>query len=174
MEWTGARYADTPTVEVQAWVAAPPQAVWEVVADVTRMPSMSTELQSVEWLDGATGPAVGARFVGRSRHDSFGEWETTSHVVECAAPEVLGWAVGDPAEPAARWRFTLEPADGGTAVRQWMQLGPAPSGLSVAIEQMPDKEQKIVFVRLREFEANMTATLTAIKAAAEGTPAAGS
>lgn len=77
MEWTGARYADTPTVEVQAWVAAPPQAVWEVVADVTRMPSMSTELQSVEWLDGATGPAVGARFVGRSRHDSFGEWETT-------------------------------------------------------------------------------------------------
>ena len=29
-----------------------------------------------------------------------------------------------------------------------MQMGPAPSGLSVAIESMPDKEQKIVFVRL--------------------------
>jgi hypothetical protein len=40
--------------------------------------------------------------------------------------------------------------------------------LSVAIERMPDKEQKIVFVRLREFEANMGATLAAIKRLAEG------
>ena len=36
-----------------------------------------------------------------------------------------------------------------------------PVGLSLAIEQMPDKEQKIVFVRLREFERNMTFTLDA-------------
>jgi hypothetical protein len=39
--------------------------------------------------------------------------------------------------------------------------------LSVAIERMPDREQKIVFVRLREFEANMGATLAAIKRLAE-------
>jgi hypothetical protein len=32
---------------------------------------------------------------------------------------------------------------------------------------MPDKEQKIVFVRLREFEASITATLAAIKERAE-------
>lgn len=163
MEWTGARYADTPTVEVSTWVAAPPEAVWELVADITLMPSMSSELQSVEWLDGASAPAVGARFVGRSRHDALGEWETISHVVECDPPRVLGWAVGDPDHPAATWRFTLEPADGGTALRQWMRLGPAPSGLSIAIERMPDKEQKLVFVRLREFETNMRATLAAIK-----------
>ena len=35
---------------------------------------------------------------------------------------------------------------------------------------MPDKEQKIVFVRLREFEAAMTATLAAIRAAVESSP----
>jgi hypothetical protein len=28
---------------------------------------------------------------------------------------------------------------------------------------MPDKEQKIVFVRMREFENSMTATIAAIK-----------
>jgi hypothetical protein len=32
---------------------------------------------------------------------------------------------------------------------------------------MPDKEQKIVFVRMREFERNITVTLERIKALAE-------
>jgi hypothetical protein len=32
---------------------------------------------------------------------------------------------------------------------------------------MPDKEQKIVFVRMREFEANMASTLEKIKKLAE-------
>ena len=47
MEWTGARYANKPTVEVRAWVGAPPDRVWELVSDVTLMPAMSDELQSV-------------------------------------------------------------------------------------------------------------------------------
>ncbi|WP_327136466.1 hypothetical protein OG585_03460 [Streptomyces sp. NBC_01340] len=38
------------------------------------MPSLSAELQSVEWLDGATQPAPGVRFVGRSSHEALGEW----------------------------------------------------------------------------------------------------
>ena len=74
MEWTGARYADKPTAEVRTWIDAPPRRVWEVVSDIQLMPAMSNELQSIEWLDGATEPAVGARFVGRSKHDSLGEW----------------------------------------------------------------------------------------------------
>ena len=41
------------------------------------------------------------------------------------------------------------------------------SGLSIAIDRMPDKEQKIVFVRMREFEESMTRVLAAIKALAE-------
>jgi len=49
-----------------------------------------------------------------------------------------------------------------------VQVGPGRSGLSYAIDRMPDKEQKIVFVRLREFEANMGATLAEIKRLAEG------
>ncbi len=171
MEWTGARYADKPTVEVQAWVDADPERVWSIVSDVRLMPEMSRELQSVEWCDGVEGAAVGRRFVGRSKHDALGEWETTSQVVECDAPRVFTWAVSDPETPTALWRFTLEPENGGTRLRQWMRLGPGRSGLSFAIDQMPDKEQKIVFVRLREFENAMTGTLAAIKARAEAAPA---
>jgi uncharacterized membrane protein len=167
MEWTGARYADKPTVEVRTWIGAPRDRVWELVSDVELMPAMSSELQSVEWLDGANGPAAGARFTGRSKHDAMGEWETTSQVVEFEPGRVFGWAVGDPASPSALWRFRLESKDGGTELSEWMQMGPGRSGLSFAIDRMPDKEQKIVFVRMREFERNITATLERIKALAE-------
>ncbi|MGW4560876.1 SRPBCC family protein [Streptomyces sp. NPDC004561] len=167
MEWTGARYADTPTVEVRTWIDASPEKVWAVVSDIELMPGMSAELRSVEWLDGAAGPAVGARFVGRSEHEAFGKWETTSHVVECEPESTLAWAVEDPSDPSAVWRFRLLPEGGGTELSQWMQLGPGHSGLSVAIDRMPEKEQKIVFVRMREFERGMTHTLAQIKKLAE-------
>jgi hypothetical protein len=88
-------------------------------------------------------------------------------IVAYDPPRVFAWAVGDPEFPAATWRFSLEPRPGGTLLRQWVQVGPGRSGLSVAIEQMPDKEQKIVFVRLREFETYMGTTLAAIKRLAE-------
>ena len=168
MEWTGARYADKPTAQVQTWIDAPPQRVWTVVSDIDLMPTMSQELQSVEWLDGATGPSVGARFVGYNKHEALGEWSTTSEVVECEAERVLAWAVEDPENPTAIWRFRLQPRDGGTDLSQWVQLGPGRSGLSFAIDRMPEKEQQIVFVRMREFETNMTSTLEHIKNLAEG------
>jgi uncharacterized membrane protein len=168
MEWTGARYADKPTAEVRTWIDAPPRRVWELVSDIQLMPTMSQELQSVEWLDGATAPAVGARFVGRNRHEALGEWATTSEVIECEPERVLAWAVEDAANPTAVWRFQLAPENGGTELSQWVQMGPGRSGLSFAIDRMPDKEQQIVFVRMREFEKNMRFTLEQIKKLAEG------
>jgi uncharacterized protein YndB with AHSA1/START domain len=167
MEWTGARYADKPTVQAQTWIEASPERVWRVVADVELMPTMSAELQRVEWQGDATTPCVGATFVGHSKHDSLGEWSTTSEIIECAEPEVFAWAVGDIANPGAVWRFILQPKDGGTELTQWMQLGPGRSGLSFAIDRMPEKEQKIVFVRLREFEKAIIGTLGQIKTIVE-------
>jgi hypothetical protein len=49
-----------------------------------------------------------------------------------------------------------------------MRMGPAPSGLSIAIEAMPDKEEKIIARRLAEHERNMRANLEGIKLLAEG------
>jgi uncharacterized protein YndB with AHSA1/START domain len=168
MEWTGARYADRPTVEVSTRINAPISQVWPLVADISLMPRLSEELQSVEWLDGATGPAVGAQFMGRSKHPALGEWTTTSFVVEYEPEHVFTWAVENSDEPTALWRFTARPeADGTTTLSQWAQLGPGRSGLSYAIDAMPDKEQKIVFVRLREFERGMTSNVAAIKSMAE-------
>ncbi|WP_017590126.1 SRPBCC family protein [Nocardiopsis ganjiahuensis] len=167
MEWTGARYADTPTIEEQIRIDAPPETVWGLVGDITLMPGTSKELRSVEWAQGWTGPEVGARFVGHNAHKDLGEWSTTSTIVEYEAPRTLAWAVGEPEDPSATWRFTLEPEDGATVLRQWMRLGPGRSGLSYAIDLMPDKEQKIVFVRMRELEAGIRDTLAAIRDRAE-------
>jgi hypothetical protein len=167
VEWTGARYSDSPTVEASTWVNADPGRVWSLVSDIQLMPTLSNELKSVEWIDGADRPRVGASFVGHNEHDAFGQWSTTSKVVACEEPREFAWSVGDPDEPSAIWRFRLTPRDGGTALSYWMQMGPGRSGLSMAIDSMPDKEQKIVFVRLREFETAIGKTLASIKRLAE-------
>ncbi|OBJ67478.1 SRPBCC family protein [Mycobacterium sp. 1274756.6] len=168
MEWTGARYADSPTVTVATGIDAPPEAVWRIVTDIAVMPTFSSELQSVEWPGDSTGPALGATFVGHNHNPAIGQWSAPAQVIACAEPREFAWAVGDPGDPAAVWRFTLEPDGEATALSYTAQLGPGPSGLSMAIEAMPEKEQKIVFVRLREFETAMTATLAGIKELAEG------
>src|SRR5918993_1034186 len=50
--------------EVSTVVAAPPETVYALVADVTRTPEFSPEVTSCRWLDGATGPvADGTRVV---------------------------------------------------------------------------------------------------------------
>jgi ligand-binding SRPBCC domain-containing protein len=167
MEWTGQVYADSPVAAVQILIAAPPERVWDLVSEIALMAELSSELQEVAWLDGATGPAVGHRFTGRNAHPAMGEWETVSTVTECDPPYRFAWAVGDPAHPAATWRFTLKPDREGTLLEQWYQMGPGRSGLNIAIDAMPDKEQKIVFVRLREHEAAMNHNLAEIKNRAE-------
>ncbi|MDL5154358.1 SRPBCC family protein [Actinomycetospora termitidis] len=168
MEWTGARYADAPEVVVDTWIAAPPERVWPLVSDLERMPARSRELESLSWL--SPDRTVGARFVGHNAHPSLGSWSVEGTVVECDAPDRFAWEMdGSDATdaPSARWTFTLVPDDGGTRLTQRARMGPGRSGLSRAIDAMPDKEQKIVFVRLREFESAMTRTLEAVRAEAE-------
>lgn len=167
VEWTGARYADAPTVEVSTWIDADPARVWSLVSDIELMPAFSSELKAVKWAAGSDRPRKGARFVGHNEHDALGQWSTTSQIVSCDEPREFAWAVGGPDDPTATWRFRLTPRGGGTALSYWMQMGPGRSGLSMAIDSMPDKEEKIVFVRMREFEAAIGKTLAAIKRLAE-------
>lgn len=161
------RYAAGPTTEAELVVNAPPAVVWRLACDIQVPAEFSSEFQGGQWLDGATGPALGARFRGRNHHEAVGTWETVSTVCEFEPGRLFGWAVGDPEVPAARWRFTLAPAGSGTLVRQWMQIGPGESGVSELIRQMPDKEDRILRRRLAEHQANMTATLAGIKSRAE-------
>ena len=161
------RYSDCPSAEAEVLIAAPAAVVWALVCDIQLPARFSSEFNGGEWLDGASSPAPGARFTGRNHHPAIGNWETTSTISEFQPERVLGWAVGDPDEPSALWRFTLAADADGTRLIQWMQIGPGPSGISAAIEAMPDKESRILQRRLGEHSANMAATLAGIKEVAE-------
>ena len=167
MEATELRYTDCPTTEAELRIDAPPSVVWQLVCDIQTPAEFSSEFQGGQWLDDATGPALGARFRGRNFHEARGFWETVSTICELDSERLLGWAVGDPDVPSARWRFSLEPDGTGTVIRQWMQMGPGESGVSELIAQMPDKEHRILRRRLAEHHANMSATLAGIKHRAE-------
>jgi hypothetical protein len=159
------RYAEGPTAQVDVLVEAPAERVWALVTDIDLPARFSREFLGAEWLD--EGPALGARFVGRSRHEALGEWETTSWVNRYEPLRAFGWAVSDPDEPSATWWFELQEEQRGVRLRQCARMGPAPSGLSIAIAAMPDKEERIVARRLQEFERNMLATLEGMKQLAE-------
>jgi hypothetical protein len=163
------RFADRPTTQTDVYVAAPPAAVWPHVTEIMTPSRFGTELQEATWLDGdADGTAcLGARFKGRNFHAARGEWETTSTIVDFVPERRFAWAVGDPDQPSALWRLELTPEGDGTRLRYWAQMGPGPSGMTVVIEKMPDKEEKILARRLEEWETNMTATISGIKELAE-------
>jgi hypothetical protein len=163
---TRVRYADKPTTEVSTWINATPDVVWSLVADIELMPTLSDELRSVEWLQPATGPAVGAAFRGYNQQGT-GQWSTVSYIVDYEPGEVFAWAVGNVDNPGAIWRFTLRPERGGTRLTQWVQMGPGRSGVSMAIASRPEQELAIVAGRLRNFNQGMAHNLAAIKALAE-------
>ena len=159
------RYADGPTVEVDVLVEAPVERVWGLITDIELPARFSTEFLGARWLD--DGPRLAARFVGRSRHDALGEWETTCTVTRFEPGRAFGWAVTDVEQPSSTWWFELEEEPEGVRLRQGTTIGPAPSGLSIAITAMPDKEERIIARRLQEFERNVRSTLEGIKQLAE-------
>lgn len=153
------RYADGPSVEVSRVISATPAELWPYVSDIQLPARFSSEFRGAEWLDGATGPTVGARFRGTNEHPAAGTWHAECTIVECEPEHVFAWEVAGPDGVAARWRFTLAPVDRGTLVTQWCQIGPGRSGLSPAIERMPDREHDIVERRLAEHAGNMRKNL---------------
>jgi uncharacterized protein YndB with AHSA1/START domain len=160
------RLSDRPSVEVETFIAASPQRVWELVVNLQLMGQWSPEYQGGEWLDGATGPTVGARFKGYNKRRDRA-WESVSTVIEATPGRAIAWAVGDPKNPGASWRFDLAAENTGTRVRQRVEIGPGPSGLTARIAELPDREADIIAARTAEHRRNMESTLAGLKAAAE-------
>jgi uncharacterized protein YndB with AHSA1/START domain len=162
------KYCDGPSIEVAALIDAPIERVWQLVTDINLPAQFSAEFLGARWLDDP--PGVGARFEGRNHHQALGDWETTSFVTRYEAPRAFGWAVTDPDNPSSSWWFELEQQRDGVRLRQGTRMGPAPSGLTIAITAMPEKEERIIVRRLQEFETNMRATVEGIKRLAEDPP----
>lgn len=154
-------FKDGPGVTVKIDIKAQPEDIWPYLIDINFPSKFSTEFQGAEWID--AGPKIGAKFQGYNKHDRIGEWDVTCHVVRYEENKAFGWVVGNPEVPAAQWYFELESLTTSTRLKFIMVLGPGPSGLTRAIESVPEKESRIIEKRQDEHSANMSLTLEGLK-----------
>lgn len=109
---------------------ASPDDVWALVADVTRIGEYSPETFEAEWLDGATGPAVGARFRGHVKRNGIGPiYWSPCRVTVCEPGREFAFAVENNGRALSTWGYRLAPAastsgeeGGGTDVTEYFEL----------------------------------------------------
>jgi uncharacterized protein YndB with AHSA1/START domain len=108
---------------VTVHISAPPERVWELVSDVTRIGEFSPETFEAEWTGGATGPEAGARFRGHVKRNGVGPvYWTSCTVTACEPGSEFAFGVGPSGRPLNTWRYRLEPAGGGTDVTESFEL----------------------------------------------------
>jgi len=166
------------TTAAEEVVAARPELVWDLVADVTRIGGWSPECIRAAWLADPDRLRPGARFTGHNHLPHGFEYEVICVVTEADRPRAFAWVVlddsGDPARPSSSWRYRIDPLPGGgSRVRQRFTHGPGDSYLRAAAARMPDRAAEIIAARRDGLRANMSAALRAMKAAAESSHATG-
>lgn len=108
---------------VTVHMAAPPERIWRLVSDITNTGRFSPETFEAEWLDGATGPALGVRFRGHVRRNGRGPvYWTNCTIVACEPGRQFGFAVGVSGKPVNTWRYRLAPSGDGTDVTESFEL----------------------------------------------------
>src|SRR3954465_5043652 len=106
-------------------MSAPPAAIWAVVTDVTGIGRFSPETFEAEWLEGATGPAVGAKFRGHVKRNGRGPMYWTQCTVTKAEPgKGFEFVVGSMGRDVNTWGYTFEAKDGGTDATEYFRLEP--------------------------------------------------
>jgi uncharacterized protein YndB with AHSA1/START domain len=146
------------TVSVSMTIAAPPDEVYGLVSDVTRMGEWSPECVRCKWLDGDR-----KKFRGYNRK-GFVRWSTNATVVRAEPGKEFTFDVHAVAGiPVARWSYRFTPAvAGGTVVTEsWEDHRAGPfktlTGLAIGVSDRAEHNRK-----------GMEQTLERIKAAAEG------
>jgi hypothetical protein len=149
----------------QIVINATPERLYEMVADLRRMGEWSPECQSVEWENGATGPAEGARFVGHNRGGPLGlmRWSRNGRVLSTDAGREFAFATEEGGRESTVWRYRFEPVAGGTQVTESYEVKQIPAWARVI--DVPTN-------RHRELIEGMRHTLQQLKSAAEAITAA--
>lgn len=106
---------------------APADTIWDLVADVRNTGRFSPEVMEAEWLDGATGPALGAKFRGHVKRNEIGPvYWSTCRVTACEPGREFGFAVLIGDRPVNNWHYRLTPTDAGTDVTESFRLDDSP------------------------------------------------
>lgn len=101
---------------VERYIEASPMALYDLVSDVTRTPQLSPEIVSCRWLDGAEGPAVGARFKAVNITPRGRKWSNKPVVVAAQPGREFAFARTEPFAGTVEWRYVFTPCGDGTRV----------------------------------------------------------
>ncbi len=99
-------------------MAARPDDVYALVADVTRTPEFSPEILECVWLDGATEPVVGARFRARNKVPNRPAWHNTPVVTVVDPGREFAFARTERFAGTVEWNYRFEPDGDGTIVTE--------------------------------------------------------
>jgi len=103
--------------EAHVHVDALPEVVYRVVSDVTRMGEWSPETVKCAWVDGAVGPAVGARFKGTNKR-GIARWSTKPKVVVADPGREFAFDV----DTDVRWTYRFDAEGTGTKLTESFEM----------------------------------------------------
>jgi len=106
------------TDHVSRHVEAPPEAIYALVSDVTRTPEYSPEVVKCTWIDGANGPAVGARFKAINHAGRIPDWPNKPIITVADPGRTFAFERTEVGGGTIEWRYTLEPDGSGTRVTE--------------------------------------------------------
>jgi Polyketide cyclase / dehydrase and lipid transport len=151
-------------------VARPPEAMYSMISDVTRMGEWSPVCRACKW-EGGSSPSVGAVFVG---HNVTGErsWEMRCKVFVAARGREFAFAtIGTPGgddtneDGMTRWGYTFTGIEGGTEVEESWEF--TPSGLQTVNVMSEKQRDTIIESVMPNTLSGMEATLANLKRVAE-------
>jgi hypothetical protein len=141
-------------------IARPPEDLYDMVADVTRMGEWSPVCTAC-WWDEGDGPRQGAWFTGRNESPER-TWETRSQVIAADRGREFAWVVGD---SWVRWGYTFTAVDAGTQVTEsWAFL---PDGITRFHDRYGDDAPAQIAARTEAAHSGIPTTLAALKKTAE-------
>jgi hypothetical protein len=151
---------DTLTHTDSVVVRSSPEALYDLVSDVTRTGEWSPVCTACWWDEGQSAQ-VGAWFTGRNEVPGR-TWETRSQVAVADRGREFAFLVGG---SLVRWGFTFEPvADGTRVAESWEFL---PAGIARFHERFGNDAPRQIEDRTRAAHEGIPATLAAIKRIAE-------
>ena len=146
-------------------IAAPPEDVYRLVSDVTRMGEWSPECRECSWTGGATGPAVGARFKARNQGGRGPSWFNKPVVTAADPGREFAFNRSGSGIGSYTWRYVLEPTASGTRLTESYDVDrPLPQVMAWLTGKWVGSADRDADLR-----RGMLTTLERIKAAAEST-----
>jgi hypothetical protein len=140
-------------------VAAPPEQVYEIISDVTRIGELSPVCKTA-WWDEGSGPREGGWFTGRNEMEGRDPWERRCEITIADPPRAFAWVAGGREEGVVEWSYRFRPVEQGTEVEE-----------SWTILRMVDRLRALGDDVLTSMKANtesgIEATLAQLKSVAE-------